>query len=64
MCERAIRFCSGVATNTSRFLDQEKGLTLVEYAVAAGLIAAAIAGAMGTLGLTIDSIIQGVIVFA
>lgn len=47
-----------------RFVRQEDGLTLVEYAVAAGLIVAGVATAMGALGLTIDSVMLTVIAFA
>lgn len=47
-----------------RFFQQEDGLTIVEYAVAAGLIVATVAGAMGALGLTIDSVMRTVIAFA
>lgn len=39
------------------FLREEDGLTIVEYAVAAGLITATVALAFGTLGITIDGII-------
>ena len=40
-----------------KFLREEDGLTIVEYAVAAGLITATVALAFGTLGVTIDGII-------
>ena len=36
-----------------KFLDDDQGLTVVEYAVAAGLITATVAGTMQVLGLTI-----------
>lgn len=39
------------------FLRQEDGLTIVEYAVAAGLITAAVAAAFFALGGTINGII-------
>lgn len=39
------------------FLREEDGLTIVEYAVAAGLITATVALAFATLGVTIDGII-------
>ena len=47
--------------NLMHFLRQNEGLTIVEYAVAAGLIAAAIAGSFALLGTTIDAIILFVI---
>ncbi len=49
--------------NLMRFLLQDEGLTIVEYAIAAGLIVAAIAGSFGVLGATIDAIIVTVIGF-
>ena len=39
------------------FLREEDGLTIVEYAVAAGLITLAVAGAFTVLGGTIDGIL-------
>ena len=39
------------------FLQEEDGLTIVEYAVAAGFITATVAGAFFALGGTIESII-------
>ena len=39
------------------FLQEEDGLTIVEYAVAAGFITAIVAGAFFALGGTIESII-------
>jgi Flp pilus assembly pilin Flp len=41
----------------TRFLCADDGLSIVEYAIAAGLIAAAIAVSMGTLGVTVDALI-------
>lgn len=41
------------------FLRDEDGLTIVEYAVAGGLIAAAVAAAFVALGGTVDGIIVG-----
>jgi Flp pilus assembly pilin Flp len=46
----------------SDFLLDESGLTITEYAIAAGLIAAAIAGAFGVLGTTIDARIVAAVV--
>jgi pilus assembly protein Flp/PilA len=43
------------------FLRDEKGLTIVEYAVAAGLISAAVVLAFTNLGQTILGIINGLI---
>ena len=39
------------------FLRQEEGLTIVEYAVAAGLITALVAGAFQALGVTVLGVI-------
>lgn len=41
------------------FLRDEEGLTIVEYAVAAGLIAAAAIAAFRALGLTVAGVING-----
>jgi pilus assembly protein Flp/PilA len=43
------------------FLRDEEGLTIVEYAVAAGLISAAVVIAFTTLGQTILGVINGLI---
>ena len=42
------------------FLRDQDGLTIVEYAVAAGLITATVAGAFFTLGGTVEGIIVAV----
>jgi pilus assembly protein Flp/PilA len=42
------------------FLRNEEGLTIVEYAVAAGLITAAVALSFQTLGATVDGVIVAV----
>ena len=42
------------------FLRDERGLTIVEYAVAAGLITATVAGAFFALGGTVEGIITTV----
>ncbi len=39
------------------FLRNQDGLTIVEYAVAAGLITAAVAASFALLGLSIDAIL-------
>ena len=46
-----------------RFLLTESGLTITEYAVAAGLIAATLAVTLANLGLTIDAVILSVVAF-
>jgi pilus assembly protein Flp/PilA len=40
-----------------KFLREEEGLTIVEYAVAAGLITTTVAAAFFALGITVDTII-------
>ncbi len=45
----------------SAFLRNEDGLTIVEYAVAAGLISAAVVLAFTNLGTTVLGIINGLI---
>jgi pilus assembly protein Flp/PilA len=42
-----------------KFLHDERGLTTVEYAVAGGLISAAVVGAFTLLGGSVDRIIRG-----
>ena len=42
------------------FLHKEDGLTIVEYAVAAGLITATVAGAFFALGGTVEGIIVAI----
>ncbi|NIV17601.1 MAG: Flp family type IVb pilin [Woeseiaceae bacterium] len=42
------------------FYRDENAFTIVEYAVAAGLIVATVAGAFQILGVTIDGIISGI----
>jgi len=48
-----------VIEKLKRFLRSEEGLTIVEYAVAAGLITLAVAAAFTTLGGTVNGIIEG-----
>ncbi len=43
-----------------KFLRDEEGLTMVEYAVAGGMIAAAGVAAFNLLGLQVDRIITGI----
>ena len=43
------------------FLCAEDGLSIVEYAVAAGLVAATIAVSFGILGATIDALIVAIV---
>jgi len=43
------------------FLRDEEGLTIVEYAVAAGLISAAVVAAFTLLGGTIDGVIRNLV---
>jgi len=47
--------------HVTAFLRDEEGLTIVEYAVAAGLIAAAVVVAFTNLGTTVLNIIQNLI---
>ncbi len=47
--------------NLMRFLLQDEGLTIVEYAIAAGLIVASVLVSFGILGLVVDAIIATVI---
>ena len=47
--------------HVTAFLRNEEGLTIVEYAVAAGLIAAAVVIAFTDLGTTVLNIIQDLI---
>jgi pilus assembly protein Flp/PilA len=42
------------------FLRDEEGLTTVEYAVAGGLISAAVIAAFTLLGANVDTIIRGI----
>lgn len=44
-------------TKVMKFLQDEEGLTVVEYAVAAGLISAVVVAAFRALGLTVNGII-------
>jgi len=43
-----------------KFLRDERGLTTVEYAVAGGLIALAVAAAFQALGLSVGNVINGI----
>lgn len=44
-----------------RFARDEEGLTIVEYAVAGGLITAGVVGAFTLLGDTVEDVIEGII---
>jgi pilus assembly protein Flp/PilA len=46
-------------TKVMKFLQDEEGLTVVEYAVAAGLISAAVIVSFQLLGVTVNGIIAG-----
>ena len=47
-----------VKTKLKTFLRNEEGLTIVEYAVAAGLITAAVAASFVALGGAVDGVIK------
>ena len=44
----------------TKFVQDEKGLTTVEYAVAGGVIAATVAAAFTTLGTSVDAAIDAI----
>ena len=46
-----------------RFLKSEHGLSVTEYAVAAGLIAASLSATLSVLGTTIDALIATIVAF-
>lgn len=50
-----------IREKVKRFLRDEEGLTTVEYAVAGGLIAAAVVASFVLLGGTVNSKIQAII---
>ena len=54
---RNIKQAKIVTEKLIAFLRDEEGLTVIEYAVAAGLITATIAGALLALGISINTII-------
>lgn len=58
-----IRKASCMHENLMHFLRRNEGLTIVEYAVAAGLIVAAVAASFAVLGATIDALIVTLIAF-
>lgn len=43
-----------------KFIKDEEGLTVVEYAVAGGLIAAVTVAAFRALGITVTGVIEGI----
>ena len=49
--------------NLRAFLRDEEAVTVVEYAVAAGLIAATLAASLLALGITVNSIITSINAF-
>ncbi len=50
----------GIFEKVKGFIDDESGLTIVEYAVAGGLITVAAIGAFQALGVTVGGVIQGI----
>lgn len=46
-----------IKTSVMKFVKDEDGLTVVEYAVAGGLISLAVVGAFQALGLTVADVI-------
>ncbi len=49
-----------VSLQTEKFIREEKGLTVVEYAIAGGLIGAAVIAAFTTLGTTVGTQITAI----
>lgn len=49
-----------IKNSVVKFLNDEDGLTVVEYAVAGGLIAAVTVAAFQALGLTVTGVINGI----
>ncbi|WP_324731049.1 Flp family type IVb pilin [Pseudomonas paeninsulae] len=49
-----------IKTAVMKFVEDEDGLTVVEYAVAGGLIAAVTVAAFRTLGVTVTGVINGI----
>lgn len=49
-----------IKTSLVKFLKDEEGLTVVEYAVAGGLISLAVVGAFQALGLTVAGVINAI----
>lgn len=49
-----------IKTSVVKFLEDEDGLTVVEYAVAGGLIAAVTIAAFRALGITVGEVITGI----
>lgn len=47
-------------TSLMKFLKDEEGLTVVEYAVAGGLIAAVTVAAFRALGVTVTGVVTGI----
>ncbi len=51
---------SDIKTSVMKFVKDEDGLTIVEYAVAGGLITAAVVVAFTALGGRVNTIIRGI----
>ena len=49
-----------ISLQTEKFIREERGLTVVEYAIAGGLIGAAVIGAFTALGGTVGGKITGI----
>lgn len=54
---------TNIRVRVAKFLAADAGLTITEYAIAAGLVAATIGGAFTLLGTTIDMIILAIAAF-
>ena len=51
---------SSIKQAVAKFARDEDGLTVVEYAVAGGLIAAVVIAAFRALGVTVGGVIEGI----
>ncbi|TBW10704.1 Flp family type IVb pilin [Azotobacter chroococcum] len=49
-----------IKSSVMKFIKDEEGLTIVEYAVAGGLITLAVVGAFQALGTDVSNVIQGI----
>jgi Flp pilus assembly pilin Flp len=61
--KRIMIVAMNVRVCVAKFLTTDGGLTITEYAIAAGLIAATIGGAFTLLGTTIDTFILAITAF-
>lgn len=50
-----------IKTSVMKFVEDEDGLTVVEYAVAGGLISAAVVGTFLALGTEVNAVINDII---